>query len=356
MKNKGKLFSIALASLVIIVFLVGITGAVPYKYITKTGSDNFLINTPTNEVTTVKNVKVAEFGVIPNGTKVYVANSCDRIFALPVAGFKSNVSEGYVPLFVQFTDTSTPDVIEWNWDFGDGSPLTKERNPKHTYSAVGNYTVTLTVTEPRGERDSKNATITVLAQPVLPTANFSSNVTSGYSPLTVKFIDLSTNETSVCWDFGDGNNSKEHNPTHTYSLAGNYTVNLTAKNTNGTDSKLAIITVKAQKLTAAFSASPTSGTVPLRVKFIDRSADSPTSWNWKFGNCESSNKKDPVNTYRRFGKYTVSLKVKNDLGQSDSITKPNYINVKYPPTASVANYSETQSLSKPLKSNSITEV
>ena len=51
------------------------------------------------------------------------------------------------------------------------------------------------------------------------------------------------NATSVNWDFGDGNNSTERNPIHEYLAPGIYTVNLTAINGNGTDSKLATITV-----------------------------------------------------------------------------------------------------------------
>ncbi len=79
-------------------------------------------------------------------------------------------------------------------------------------------------------------------EPALPVANFSVNVTKGYVPLSVQFTDLSENATGWNWDFGDGANSTEQNPTHTYSLAGNYTVNLTVSNANGTASRLATIT------------------------------------------------------------------------------------------------------------------
>ena len=41
-------------------------------------------------------------------------------------------------------------------------------------------------------------------QPVLPVANFSSNVTRGYAPLSVQFTDSSENATGWNWDFGDG--------------------------------------------------------------------------------------------------------------------------------------------------------
>ena len=77
----------------------------------------------------------------------------------------------------------------------------------------------------------------------LPVANFSTDVIKGNVPLSVQFTDLSEKATEWNWSFGDGNTSTEQNPTHTYSAAGIYTVNLTATNANGTDSKLATITV-----------------------------------------------------------------------------------------------------------------
>lgn len=47
-----------------------------------------------------------------------------------------------------FTDnsTSTGTVSTWNWDFGDGSPLSTAQNPTHTYSTAGTFNTTLTIT------------------------------------------------------------------------------------------------------------------------------------------------------------------------------------------------------------------
>jgi PGF-pre-PGF domain-containing protein/uncharacterized repeat protein (TIGR01451 family) len=158
----------------------------------------------------------------------------------PVANFSSNVTEGFAPLTVQFTDSSE-NADEWNWDFGDGTDST-DQNPTHTYSAAGNYTVNLTVSNVNGT-DSIESIITVTEAPVLPVANFSSNVTSGFVPLSVQFTDSSENATAWNWDFGDGNSSADQNPLHIFSTAGTYTVNLTVSNVNGTDSKTTDITV-----------------------------------------------------------------------------------------------------------------
>lgn len=66
-----------------------------------------------------------------------------------LAQFTSDVTKGSGPLCVKFTDTSTGEPTKWKWDFGDGTTSSKQ-NPKHEYSKVGCYTVTLTVTNDEG--------------------------------------------------------------------------------------------------------------------------------------------------------------------------------------------------------------
>jgi len=79
-----------------------------------------------------------------------------------------------------------------------------------------------------------------------PVAAFSANVTSGTAPLGVLFTDATTNSPTLwAWTFGDGGNSTDQNPVHTYNSAGIYTVVLTATNVYGSDAemKTAYITV-----------------------------------------------------------------------------------------------------------------
>src|SRR2546428_428203 len=67
----------------------------------------------------------------------------------PSAAFTSSCPT----LACSFTDQSSdPDgtIATWRWDFGDGSTGGTARNPSHTYSAGGSYTVTLTVTDNQG--------------------------------------------------------------------------------------------------------------------------------------------------------------------------------------------------------------
>jgi len=100
---------------------------------------------------------------------------------------------------------------------------------------------------------------------------------------------------------------------------------------------------------ADFSASPTSGNAPLKVKFMDKSSKSPTNWKWNFGDGKTSTVKNPVYTYNKAGKYTVSLTVKNAAGTSTKTIK-NYITVNAAPTKPVAAFSASPRSGKtPLK-------
>ncbi|CVK32654.1 protein of unknown function [Methanoculleus bourgensis] len=67
----------------------------------------------------------------------------------PIANFTANVTSGTVPFAVQFTDTSHRTPTTRAWDFGDGATST-EKNPVHTYTAPGTYTVTLNATNAAG--------------------------------------------------------------------------------------------------------------------------------------------------------------------------------------------------------------
>ena len=89
---------------------------------------------------------------------------------------------------------------------------------------------------------------------------------------------------------------------------------------------------KAQ-ITAQFTANVTSGCSPVLINFTDASTGNPTSWNWDFGDGNSSTQQNPSHNYATPGTYTVSLTASSGAA-SDVETKTSYITVFRGPTAS----------------------
>ena len=79
---------------------------------------------------------------------------------VPAADFSVNTTTSCDGVIV-FTDKSTSSPTSWAWDFGDGGTST-DKNPTHTYTASGKYTVKLTATNANGKDDEiKSQYITV---------------------------------------------------------------------------------------------------------------------------------------------------------------------------------------------------
>ena len=257
-----------------------------------------------------------------------VTTAATTVPPAPVASFTGSPASGTAPLTVQFTDTSTGSPFSWSWDFGDGGSSTSE-NPSYTYSSEGTYTVSLVVMNTAGSDTSTAADyITVSPAPSAPEASFTATPVSGIAPLTVGFTDASTGSpTEWSWDFGDGGSSTDQDPEYTYTVAGNYTVSLTATNEEGSDTATEedYISVFSAPV-ASFTGSPSSGTAPLTVQFTDTSTGSPSSWRWDFGDGGSSTDQDPVYTYSYPGTYSVTLTAMNDEGSNTS-TGEDYVTV-----------------------------
>jgi uncharacterized protein (TIGR02145 family) len=162
----------------------------------------------------------------------------------------------------------------------------------------------------------------------VPSAAFISWPNSGIAPLTVYFLDESTQiPTNWQWDFGDGGTSTLQDPVYIYQNAGCYTVQLTVSNSYGSDSEIKTAHIHAGGLpVAAFTGEPTVGAAPLTVNFTDQSENNPTSWQWSFGDGGTGTQQNPLHTYQNIGSYTVQLTVTNSYG-SDQEIKTNYINV-----------------------------
>ncbi|GEM_PF-4145299 len=102
---------------------------------------------------------VGDSGVGRTSTTVRVQNNP------PVASFSFDPSDPFEDETVLFYggDSYDPDgdtIVRWSWDFGDGNTATGEV-VEHVYTTPGNFTVTLTVEDERGEEGSTRRTVTV---------------------------------------------------------------------------------------------------------------------------------------------------------------------------------------------------
>ncbi|MCQ0113106.1 beta strand repeat-containing protein, partial [Zhouia amylolytica] len=242
------------------------------------------------------------------------------------------ISGGYcVGNEVIFTDnSSSPNgaIVSWEWDFGDGNTST-DQNPTHIYTDIINAEIKLKVIDITGKENTITKTFSVQS----PKAKFNANPKVGQRfPHTVFFTDQSTLPDTWNWDFGDGGTSTAQNPIHTYIAAGDYTVNLTVKDTmNGCTSKathlIKIVTPKAQ-----FSVDDTLGCGPFTVNFTDESTiegnDTVEEWLWDFGDGNTSTEQNPTHTYESVGVYNVSLTIKMAItGLTNTNTKSKFIQV-----------------------------
>ncbi len=196
------------------------------------------------------------------------------------------------------------------WDFGDsnGSMM---RDPSHTYTQEGTYTVQLEVTNGCGTVTFME-TITVIIQ-VAPVASFTATNGSGCAPLTVSFNDESgTNVSSRLWTFagGDPATSTDANPTVSYSDAGIFDVRLEVSNSAGSNTLLQenYIRVELQPK-ADFSYTQNEFT----VSFTHLSTDATNfQWNFRDGS-PISTEENPEHTFPGNGVYDVTLFATNSL-------------------------------------------
>jgi PKD repeat protein len=262
-------------------------------------------------------------------------------FAPPplTANFQAYPVSGYAALTVDFTDLSSGEIDTWLWDFGDGNTSTS-RNPTHTYPYVGLYSVSLTIAN-----DTENNTriiedyIEVIQPPDPPISDFTADVTVGTEPLTVNFIDLSSNDPLTWfWEFGEGSTSTIRNPSFTYYYPGIYDVALTTTSQGGssdTEIKEAFIEVTASVPQPDFNGTPTSGVIPLQVSFNDLSEGTIESWLWDFGDGNTSYEQNPEYIYSESGIFSVSLTVTGP-GGTESIIKEAYISIFDPMSIEVS--------------------
>jgi PKD repeat protein len=308
----------------------------------------------------------------------------------PIPAFTASPAAGYAPLNVTFTDQSTGmDISTWAWDFeNNGITDSTERNPVHTYTAGGSYSVNLTATNIGGSNSTIKMNCIMVED--LPADSYTVSVVPQNQTFfigeTEEYQIVLTNATGGLAGYGitvaleNGSVASLTGVTfpswallHFNSSVPAQSVSLSAVDTGGqiqagaTDVVLATLAVcgDAKGMTpitvtvgsidadngytvpprpvnngtadirvpppvAAFNANPLSGIAPLTVVFTDLSTNTPTEWLWDFGDGDSTNatEQNPVHTYSSTGTFNVSLSVANE-GGSNTSTKTGYISVSY---------------------------
>ncbi len=144
-------------------------------------------------------------------------------------------------------DGTEVDNCTYKWDFGDNSTSQVSSSPltQHTYTDPGTYTVSLTVTDPRGQSSRDTIMVYILTNNKLPVAVI--EITDGettFDSYEVIHFDAGSsydedNDTGgsvidYIWNFGDGTNSSGAVVSHQFTDNGQYTVTLyVVDNRNG---------------------------------------------------------------------------------------------------------------------------
>jgi gliding motility-associated-like protein len=269
-----------------------------------------------------------------NGGCITSINStnCIQVFSKPE--FTIDVDKPIaciVPHTVQF-QANQAGLTQWFWDFGDGNTSTAS-SPSHTYTSIGNYTVTLNVT------NLFECTSTITAQEIVIfdfTCQAIADNEFGCTPLTVNLSSTSNSLVPVTnWDWTLLNDG--FSPTIEVSGSGSstdlmlvdtglYDIRLITTNELGcmdtviykNDVGVGIPPV------IDFSANMDTACVNEGISFTDGSSSFATAWRWSFGDGTTSAEQNPDHEYTALGFYDVTLKAihhgcDNELKREDFI-------------------------------------
>lgn len=265
-----------------------------------------------------------------NGSCSDTAQKNISVLARPAARFTaSTFTSCKPPLTVSFQNNS-PDAVRFEWDFGD-STFSTERNPSHTYTAYGNFTVRLKVTNATGCTD-----FFTMPEPVSiakPQISFAAVPSRGCLPLNVQFSPNVTTPdpvVSYLWDFGDGTTSSQQNPSHLYTTQGSFSSSLTIRTAAGCSEKYVVTdaVLAGTKPKANFSAAPNPVCAFRSVAFTNLTPEG-TNWFWDFGDGNTSTSQHPLYAYNDTGVFSVKLIAEN-YGCRDSLLLKDFITIKPP--------------------------
>lgn len=238
------------------------------------------------------------------------------------------VNQSSAPSGINFND------LTFTWEFGDGNS-SNDVNPTYTYPDTGVYLVKLKVETPQtglpNDCGSDSTFYHVLIYPDY-TAQFNpipNNICRGQE---VFFENTSFSDYDVPvnwnWNFGGTGTSTQENPTHTFANTGTYNVQLQVTTEKGCIKFANEQVVVNPSPVALFSLTPE---ICLGEEFTITNNSSISSgnigtYNWSFGDGNTSSDINPNHDFNTTGNFDVSLLAISDLGCRDSISQSIIVN------------------------------
>jgi len=195
---------------------------------------------------------------------------------------------------------------------------------------AGNYVVCVCINEYRNGvliGQHRKDFILPVKDCAIPTSTLNPVYTS-CDGFTVNFANLAPpdNIQTYDWDFGDGNTSTQPSPTHTYALAGDYTLKLVVnRGLACTDSATSIVKVYPGFFPDFTFAGQCQNTPIQFTDLTTANYGGPNRWNWNFGDLGSPNNTasipNPTHVYNATGSYNVTFIVETDKGCIDTLFK-----------------------------------
>jgi len=241
----------------------------------------------------------------------------------PTAQFVLDSNAACNSLTVTITNTSVNGVT-YTWDFGDGTFSMLQDPPPHAYTAVGDYTIALTVTNSDGCSATTSQLVHVYAPPQVLIG--SQNVCVGtVGQFTDQSVTAPGNPVIQWdWDLGDGTIDSIQSPSHLYAAAGTYFVTLTATTPYCSGTGTMPVTVEAVPV-AGFLPSDLLGCSPFAVTFTNTSSGA-VNHAWDLGDGTTSSAFAPAHVYLNSGPsdttFTITQVVSTAFGCSDTAQVP----------------------------------
>ena len=282
----------------------------------------------------IYNVKLKATG--PGGVDSITTFNVVDIVETPVSSFTITEDTLYQPDTVFILDnTSTRDITELMWLSGNEDTLFSGNQIQFSYSEPETYDVSLIVSNDFVNCSDTFSLPVVLLSP-LPQASFIGGDTA-CAPLSVSFTNTSTNSLVYRWDFGDGIETFQENPTHIYDSVGVFNVKLVATNLLGVDSTVSTGIVHVlEKPKAQFVIVEDTLFQPDSIfTFNNISTGNVTGLTWISGDGDTLTNEEQIQfAYSEADEYTVDLIVSNEYLNCEDISSQSILLLSPLPQAS----------------------